>query len=187
MSQMTKPVGGRALRVSLSIDSSFQNPPPPCVPSDFLFPGVLPESVLQRAERAGEGLGFTAVSPQVRLQHKPKGGDASTEPCGPGVPAATNGCSTRPEPLLCPAASREQRLGLGTRDWVEAVHILAVVTLKGTRSRRSCVEYHVTVVPFSSPLGVDWILKRPWLVQRIQVRFSIVTFEVPVDLDFHTL
>lgn len=118
---MTKPVAfgaRRALGVSLSIGSSFQNPPLPCVPSDFLFPSVLAKSVLQHAERTGEGLGVTTVSPQVRLQHKPEGGDAGTEPRGPGVPPATNGCSTRPEPLLCPAASREQ--SLGTRDGVEA-------------------------------------------------------------------
>lgn len=63
--------------------------------------------VLQQAQRASEGPGVTPVFPQVRLQHKPKGGDAGIEPRGPGVPLATNGFPAGPKPLLYPAASRE--------------------------------------------------------------------------------
>lgn len=77
------------------------------VPSDF-SPSVLSKSwSYKQAERASEGPGVTPVFPQIRLQHKSKGGDASIEPRGPGVPLPTDGFPAGPKPLLCPAASRE--------------------------------------------------------------------------------
>lgn len=101
---------------------------------------------------ASEGPGVTPVSPQVRLQHQPEGGDAGPEPRGPGVPPATDELPPRSQPLLCPAASREPRLGLGKRGWVVThTPALALLDFRGIQVLY-CLYFHSLCL--WTPIGV---------------------------------